>query len=93
MYVFLTLCAFFYKKYLIVLCISIAVAVRDNPGLKGKPIAVGTMAMVATACYEARKFGVRSGMPGFIAKRLCPNLIFVATDFKAYNKASGFYFI
>lgn len=65
-----------------------AVAVRDNPSLAGKPIVVGSSAMIATASYEARKFGVRSGMPGFIAKELCSELIFVETDFEAYHKAS-----
>jgi DNA polymerase kappa len=54
-----------------------AVAIRDNPSLKGKPVAVGGMSMISTANYEARAFGVRSAMPGFIAKKLCPELIFV----------------
>jgi DNA polymerase kappa len=54
-----------------------AVAERDNPWLKGKPVAVGGLSMISTANYVARKFGVRSAMPGFIGKELCPDLIFV----------------
>lgn len=53
-----------------------AVEIRDNPSLKGKPIAVGGMSMISTASYEARKYGVRSAMPGFIGLRLCPELVF-----------------
>eukprot|EP00948_MAST-09A_sp_MAST-9A-sp1_P001084 g1084.t1 len=66
-----------------------AVAIRDNPSLKGKPVAVGGMGMISTASYEARKFGVRSAMPGFIAVKLCPQLIFVKSDFPAYKAASN----
>ena len=44
-----------------------AVAMRDDPTLIGKPVAVGGMSMISTANYEARKYGVRSAMPGFIA--------------------------
>lgn len=47
-----------------------AVEERDNPELKGKPMAVGGMKMLTTANYEARKHGVRSAMPGYIAKEL-----------------------
>ncbi|PIN07559.1 putative DNA damage inducible protein [Handroanthus impetiginosus] len=62
-----------------------AVETLCNPSLKGKPMAVGSMSMISTANYEARKFGVRAAMPGFIARRLCPELIFVPVDFKKYN--------
>jgi nucleotidyltransferase/DNA polymerase involved in DNA repair len=47
---------------------------RDQPALKDKPMAVGGMGMICTANYVARKFGVRSAMPGFIAKKLCPQV-------------------
>ncbi|PPD71496.1 hypothetical protein GOBAR_DD31601 [Gossypium barbadense] len=62
-----------------------AVETLSNPSLKGKPMAVGSMSMISTANYEARKFGVRAAMPGFIARKLCPDLIFVPTDFKKYT--------
>ena len=64
---------------------------RDNPNLKGKPVAVGGSAdrgVVAAASYEARKFGVRSAMPSKIAARKCPNLIFVKARFDAYKQVS-----
>ncbi|KAF3435559.1 hypothetical protein FNV43_RR22648 [Rhamnella rubrinervis] len=62
-----------------------AVETLSNPSLKGKPMAVGSLSMLSTANYEARKFGVRAAMPGFIARKLCPKLIIVPTDFKKYN--------
>ena len=66
-----------------------AVEERDNPALKGEPatptasvklaagtaFAVGSESMISTASYAARAFGVRSAMPGFIAKKLCPQLV------------------
>lgn len=65
-----------------------AVETLENPSLKGKPLAVGGMSMICTASYEARKFGVRAAMPGFIARKLCSDLIFVPPDFKKYNHYS-----
>ncbi|MCH8326141.1 MAG: DNA polymerase IV [Bacteroidetes bacterium] len=64
---------------------------RDNPQYRGKPIAVGhsgKRGVVMTASYEARKFGVRSAMSSKYALKLCPNLIFVSSNFDAYKEAS-----
>lgn len=64
---------------------------RDFPELQGKAIAVGgsgRRGVVATASYEARKYGVRSALPGFKAKQLCSHLIFVKPRFEAYKEAS-----
>ncbi|KAL5561378.1 hypothetical protein UlMin_031125 [Ulmus minor] len=62
-----------------------AVETLSNPLLKGKPMAVGSASMISTANYEARKYGVRAAMPGFIGRKLCPELIFVPPDFKKYT--------
>ncbi|WP_328282495.1 DNA polymerase IV [Sphingomonas cremea] len=63
---------------------------RDNPELKGKPVAVGGghRGVVAAASYEARKFGVRSAMPSVTAKRRCPELVFVKPRFDVYRAVS-----
>lgn len=63
----------------------------DNPLLRGKPIAVGggeRRGVVAAASYEARKFGVRSAISGFLAKKNCPELIFVKPRFDRYKEIS-----
>tara|TARA_R110002051_G_scaffold234665_2_gene296149 strand:- start:1982 stop:3082 length:1101 start_codon:yes stop_codon:yes gene_type:complete len=63
----------------------------DNPELKGKAIAVGgneIRGVVSAASYEARKFGVRSAMSGYIAKKNCPHLIFVKPRFERYKEIS-----
>ena len=67
---------------------------RDNPEYRGKPIAVGGSpegrgGVVATASYEARKFGVRSAMPSKRAQQLCPDVIFVRPRFEVYKEVSG----
>jgi DNA polymerase IV len=64
---------------------------RDNPELRGKPVAVGGSSkrgVVAAASYEARAFGVRSAMPSVTAQRQCPDLIFVKPRFEAYKIVS-----
>src|ERR1700752_222896 len=65
---------------------------RDNPSLRGKPVAVGgdptKRGVVAAASYEARKFGVRSAIPMSRAVRLCPSLIIVRPDFHKYQAIS-----
>jgi len=64
---------------------------RDNPELRGKPVAVGgarERGVVAAASYEARKFGVRSAMPSVSARRRCPDLIFVKPRFDVYSAVS-----
>jgi DNA polymerase-4 len=63
---------------------------RDDPTLRGKPLAVGggVRGVVAAASYEARKYGVRSAMPAVTAKRLCPQLLFVKPRFDAYRAVS-----
>lgn len=63
----------------------------DNPELRGKPIAVGggsARGVISAASYEARKFGVRSAMSGRLAEKLCPDLIFVRTNFERYKEVS-----
>jgi DNA polymerase-4 len=64
---------------------------RDDPVLRGKPVAVGgssNRGVVAAASYEARKFGVRSAMASKIAAQQCPNLIFVHPNFEKYKTVS-----
>src|SRR5260370_8210532 len=64
---------------------------RDDPALKGRPVAVGYPAkrgVVTAASYEARRFGVRSAMPSTIAMRKCAELVFIPPRFDVYRAAS-----
>ncbi|MGQ9617350.1 MAG: DNA polymerase IV [Candidatus Aminicenantia bacterium] len=73
-----------------------AVEVILNPSLKGKPVVVGGLpkerGVVATASYEARKFGVYSGMPLTKAYQLCPNCIFIRGSYSKYSEISKIFF-
>ena len=66
---------------------------RDDPALRGRPVAVGgrpeSRGVVAAASYEARVFGVRSAMPMARAVRLCPDLVIVRPDFERYRSVSA----
>ncbi|KAG9509395.1 Serine/threonine-protein kinase NLK [Fragariocoptes setiger] len=66
-----------------------AVEIRDKPELADKPVAVGSNSMIATSNYVARKFGVRAAMPGFIAKKLCPELVLISPNGAKYRAASS----
>jgi DNA polymerase IV len=64
---------------------------RDNPALRGRPVAVGHGAkrgVVAAASYEARRFGVRSAMPSTVAMRKCAELVFIPPRFDVYRAVS-----
>lgn len=67
-----------------------SVAALDDPSLVGKPHAIGggKNGVLSTSSYEARKFGVRSAMPTFIAKKLCPDLILVPANYGRYEELS-----
>ena len=73
-------------------CFYAAVEVRDNPALKGLPLAVGgnpdRRGVIATASYEARKFGIRSAMASATALKLCPQLVLITGRMSAYREAS-----
>ncbi|KAG5499882.1 hypothetical protein GH5_04018 [Leishmania sp. Ghana 2012 LV757] len=66
-----------------------AVEEKKTPSLRGKPFGVGSQQMLSTTNYIARQYGVRSGMPGFIGKKLCPELIIVPNDFPAYQREAA----
>src|SRR3954471_21893792 len=70
----------------------VAVELQRRPELKGKPVVVagtGPRAVVTTASYEARKFGVFSATPAERARRLCPQAVFLPPDFDAYRAKSA----
>ncbi len=73
-----------------------SVEIRDNPSLKGKPVVVGTdpeggraRGVVVACSYEARKFGLKSGMPISRAYKLCPEAIYIRPDFRKYIDVSN----
>ena len=74
-------------------CFYAAIEVRDRPSLRGKPVGVGgardRRGVLTTCNYEARKFGVRSAMPTFMALQRCPNLIVLPTRFDVYRHEAG----
>jgi len=69
-----------------------SVEIRDNPALRGKPVIVGgqpnSRGVVATCSYEARKFGIHSGMASSAAYRLCPHAVFLPPSFEKYVAVS-----
>lgn len=69
-----------------------AVELRDRPQLRGKPLVVGgrpdSRSVATTASYEARKFGIHSGMSCAVARRLCPHCLFIPPDFPKYRRVS-----
>jgi len=70
----------------------VSVELLRKPWLKGKPVVVsgtGPRAVVTTASYEARKFGVGSAIPASRARRLCPDAVFIAPDFESYKRLSN----
>src|SRR5580765_2395159 len=74
-------------------CFYAAIEVRDRPELRGKPVGVGgardRRGVLTTCNYEARKFGVRSAMPTFMALQRCPNLIVLPTRFDVYRREAA----
>lgn len=73
-------------------CFFAAVEQRDKPELRGKPVIVGGLSsrgVVSTASYEARKYGVHSAMPMAVAKRKCPEGIFLAGNYPQYRAVSA----
>ena len=74
-----------------------AVELLRRPDLKGRPVVIGgrgdptRRGVVSTATYEARAYGVRSGMPLRTALKLCPTAVFIAVDFEEYHRYSAMF--
>ncbi|RHW68308.1 DNA polymerase kappa [Trypanosoma brucei equiperdum] len=66
-----------------------AVEIKKHPEYANVPLAVGSVSMLSTANYVARECGIRSGMPGYIGLKICPNLLILPPDFDAYNEESN----
>src|SRR5271170_4719167 len=69
----------------------VSIELRRHPELRGRPVVVagsGPRAVVTTASYEARRFGVGSAMPAARARRLCPQAVVLPPDFTTYREAS-----
>ena len=76
-------------------CFYASVEIRDNPKYKGKPVIIGAdpregkgRGVVSTCSYEARKFGLHSGMPISQAYRRCPHGIYLRPNFEKYSSSS-----
>src|SRR5919199_5904795 len=70
----------------------VSVELQRRPELRGRPVVVagrGPRAVVTTASYEARRFGVESAVPAARARRLCPDAVFVEPDFDTYRRVSA----
>src|SRR5246127_5914736 len=74
-------------------CFYAAIEVRDKPALRGKPVGVGgardRRGVLTTCNYEARRFGVRSAMPTFMALQRCPDLVVIPPRFDVYRREAA----
>lgn len=66
-----------------------AAQIREEPELRNLPLCIEERGMIMTANYKAREFGIRSGIPTFVGRRLCENLIFRRSNFSLYKSISA----